>query len=77
MKVALYSGDKKLCVLESKDTPPEGMHRHQAAHEIVEHFRDGMWVWIDKDTRAIRYDSITSMEIMPESSGQEISEVQT
>lgn len=65
MRIKLFSLDTELCTLQS-DPVPAGFPPHMAAHNIIEHFRDGNWIWVNKDKRAIRYEAITRFEIVDE-----------
>lgn len=73
MKIRLFSQGKELCTLKALDVP-EGMNPQFAAEQIVERWRKGDWLWVDGGKRAIRHDSITSMEIVDESRVQDLTE---
>lgn len=77
MKIALYSGTQKLCELDGGELPHPKYDRHKAAHEIVDFFKVGEWVWVDGDKRGIRYTSITSLEILPETAKQSVDLTET
>ena len=65
MKIKLFHGAKEICILKSMDDPA-GISPRAVMSKLLEAFRDGEWLWINSDTRAVRYDSITSVEIVPE-----------
>jgi hypothetical protein len=73
VKIKLFSGQEELCVLKSLDDPV-GVSPRAIVAKILEYFRDGEWIWINDDACAVRYDSVTKVEIVPESSAQELSE---
>lgn len=73
MRVKLFSDSLEICTLKSLDDPP-GISPRAAVGKILEYFRDGEWLWINNDSCAVRYSSITRVEIVPESSEQELTE---
>jgi hypothetical protein len=73
MKIKLFAHGVFVCTLDGGPLP-KGISSHAAAAKILDFWRDGEWLWIDGDKRAIRYDSITSIEVIPETGEHEITE---
>lgn len=65
MKIRLLRNTAELCVLDGGPIP-KGVDPRMAAVKILEYFREGEWVWVDENTRGIRFASITTLEIVPE-----------
>lgn len=73
MKIQLFQGANKLCILKTPEDTPQIPPR-ECVNRILDFFRDGDWLWINRDSKAVRYDSITSLEIVPEETPEELME---
>jgi hypothetical protein len=73
MKIKLFSAGALACELVGNDIP-KNCNPRLAVNKILEHWREGDWLWVNNDTKAIRFDSITSVEIVDENAAQDLND---